>query len=210
MTSPALRLVIEPHHLKHSRNISLLIARHTFEDSFLTLLHRAFSTGGEEHQQGSNEPLLIAGYTEESSHRWKPDSKRACLSQEPDSKRACLSEPEKHGEARVLESEEEREARAELKSPVVGRPRGPLRVLESEEEGEARVELEIEGEAQVELKSPDVGRPRGPLVSKKLTIPDLCLFDDKGRVLFVIEVCIILPVPFSYFQSPIYAYLHRS
>ena len=187
MTSPALRLVIEPHHLKHSSNISLLIARHTFEDSFLTLLHRAFSTGGEEHQQGSNEPLLIAGYTEESFHRWKPDSKRACLSepesQEPDSKRACLSEPEKQGEVRVLESEEEGEARAEL--PSFG--------LETME------------------KSPDVGRPRRPLVSrKKLTIPDLCLFDKKGRVLFVIEVCIILPASFSYFQSPMHIYTDES
>ena len=164
MTSPALRLVIEPHHLKHSSNISLLIARHTFED-FLTLLHRAFSTGGGEHQQGSNEPLLIAGYTEESFHQWKLDSKRA-----------RLSEPESQGEE------------------------GEARVLESEEEGEARAEL----------KSPDVGRPRGPLVSKKLTIPDLCLFDEKGRVLFVIEVCIILPVSFSYFQSPMHIYTEQN
>ena len=71
------------------------------------------------------------------------------------------------------------------------------------EEGEARAELPTFG-LETMGKSPDVGQRLRPLVSRqKLTIPDLCLFDKKGRILFVIEVCIILPASFSCFQSPI-------
>ena len=185
MTSPALRLVIEPHHLKHSSNISLLIARHTFEWKRVRLSvepeplekeGEALRLVIEPHhlKHSSNISLLIARHTfEESFHQWKW---------------ARLSEPEpqeKEGEARVSEPESEE-----------GVP----------EEGEARAELPSFGLATMG-KSPDVGRPRRPLVSrKKLTIPDLCLFDKKGRVLFVIEVCIILPASFSYFQSPMHIY----
>ena len=223
MSSPALRLVIEPHNLKHSSNISLLIARHTFEASTVHQWKRARLL---EHKEGSvsavEQPLeQEAQACEPESEEGVPEEGEGSVSavEQPLEQEAQACEPEseegvpEEGEGSVLAVEHplEQEAQAcepESEEGVPEEGEGSVSAVEQPLEQEAQAcepeseeGVPEEGEARAELptfgletmgKSPDVGQCLRPLVSRqKLTIPDLCLFDKKGRVLFVIEVCII-------------------
>ena len=184
MSSPALRLVIEPHHLKHSSNISLLIARHTFGERVHQWKRVRLSV--------EPEPV-VEPETQEKDGEAEPQEKEG-EAREPDP--SLGSEPKEGSVSAVEQPLEQEEAQACEPEPEEGS-------VPKEEEGEARAELPSFNLETMGVKSPDMGRLR-PLVSRqKLTIPDLCLFDKEGRVVFVVEVCIILPASFSCFQSPI-------